>query len=89
MASGGGHEVFWGVFCRESVTQHHGSESVLSPRFERRRCTRAENLHTGTQQLRRLPQLQRDIGSLGSNALVTVASGSVRGAPLYTWAMQA
>ena len=56
----------------------------------RRRCTRDRKLLTGTQELRRLPQLQRACRrSLRSSVLVTVASGSVRGAPLYSWAMQA
>ena len=40
--------------------ERHGSEPVLSPRFLRRRCTREQKLHTGTQQLRHLPQLQRE-----------------------------
>ena len=45
-----------------------------------------ESLHSGTEELRHLPQLQGEIWSLGCSVLVTVASGSVLGAPLYTWA---
>ena len=52
---------------------------MLSLRLQRRRCTRVESLHTGTQQLRHLPQLQLEFRSLGSSVLVSVASGKVLG----------